>query len=103
MFQTLKIPEHLKASAKMLRKACMAETNVDEKYINETKGGYVPDNPELKCYLLCILEHSGAIDEKGVVDFTVLLHMFSPDYKKSITHGMEHCATKRIYFSKQFV
>lgn len=72
----------------------MAETNVEEKYIDQTKNGYIPDNAELKCYILCLIEKSHSIDDNGTIDFSHMLHMFSPDYKESMINGMEKCATK---------
>lgn len=45
----------------IMRKTCIAETGVDEKYINQSRGGYLSDNPELKCYVLCLLEHCGMV------------------------------------------
>lgn len=56
--------------------------------------------PELKCYILCLLEFAGAIDEDGVVHFGEVMHLMSPDLKESINKGMEICATKRMHFFK---
>lgn len=44
-----------------MRKACIEESGVDEKFIKKSRDGYVPDNPELKCYILCLLEHAGMV------------------------------------------
>lgn len=57
--QALDIPDHLQAPMKVLRKACLAESGVDEKYVEQSKNGYMADVPELKCYVLCLLEHAG--------------------------------------------
>lgn len=73
---------------------------MDEKYINQTKNGYVPDVPELKCYILCLLEYGGAIDENGTIDFGVVMHLFTPEYRDSINTGMQQCATKRMNFRR---
>lgn len=97
----MKVSPHLEAASKQLHKACVEQTNVDEKYINQTRGGYVPDNPELKCYMLCLLEHIGAINEEGTIDFAIVLHMMAADFKESINIGQQNCATKRKH-SKMF-
>lgn len=49
MFEALDIPEHLQAPSGGMRNTCMAEIDVDEKYINASKNGNIPDNIELKC------------------------------------------------------
>lgn len=55
------IPEHLKAPMRLMRKACLAESGVDEKFVNESRNGYLADVPELGCYLLCFFEHAGMV------------------------------------------
>lgn len=99
----MKISPHLEATSKQMRKACVEQSNVDEKYIDQTRNGYIPDNPELKCYILCKLEHIGAIDEKGTIDFSIVMHMLGDDLKESIVHGMQNCGTKCINFEIIFV
>lgn len=99
----MKISPHLEATSKQMRKACVEQTNVDERYIDETRNGYIPDNAELKCYILCKLEHIGAIDEKGTIDFNIVMHMLGDDFKESIVYGMQHCGTKCINFGIIFV
>lgn len=66
-----------------MRKACMAETGVEEKYIDQSKNGYIPDVPELKCYILCILEHAGMIDDDGTVHFQQILHLLTPSIQET--------------------
>lgn len=57
----LDIPDHLKAPLRVLRKACIAESGVAEEHIINSKNGNLPNVPELKCYVLCLLEHSGMV------------------------------------------
>lgn len=61
----------------------MAETGVEEKYIDQSKNGYIPDVPELKCYILCILEHAGMIDDDGTVHFQQILHLLTPSIQET--------------------
>lgn len=63
-FKALDIPDHLKAPLKILHKACQAETNAPEEMIQQSRDGFIPDNEELKCYILCILEHAGMVKLK---------------------------------------
>lgn len=55
--QDLSSPEHFKASLKRMRAVCMQETGVEEKFIEASVEGYVSDDPEIKCYIDCILRH----------------------------------------------
>lgn len=57
--------------------------------------------PELKCYILCLIEFAGAIDEDGIIHFGEVMHLMSPELKESVIKGMEICATKRINFLKK--
>lgn len=94
-FQALDIPEHLRAPVKQLRKACMTQSNVDEKYIIATRDGNVPDVPELKCYILCLFEHAGIIDDEGTVDLKIVYHLMTPDNRATVEYVSQTCGTKR--------
>lgn len=80
-----------------MRTGCLAETGVDEKYVNESKNGNLPDVPELGCYILCLMEHTGVIDEKGVIDFEAIYHLFTPSVKESFIYVKQECGTMRMY------
>lgn len=94
-FQALDIPDHLRAPLKMMRKACMAQSGVEEKYIDASRQGNLPDVPELKCYILCLLEHSNMIEEDGTIHFTEVYHLLTPSTKKTVDEVVTQCATKR--------
>ncbi|XP_031616526.1 general odorant-binding protein 69a-like [Contarinia nasturtii] len=93
-FAALDIPEHMKAPLKQARKACMGETGVDLKYIEESKNGNLPDVPELRCYILCLMEHHGIIHDDGTVEFAKIYHLFTPSVKESFQQATNECATK---------
>lgn len=78
-----------------MRKACMAETGVEEKYIDASKNGNLPDVPELKCYILCILEHAGMIEENGVIHWTDVYHLLTPSTRQTVDTVVKECETKR--------
>lgn len=80
-----------------MRKGCVAETGVDEKYIDQSKNGNLPDVPELRCYILCLMEHSGVIDEASTIDFTKIFHLFTPSTKTSFQDASSDCGTIRNY------
>lgn len=81
-----------------MRKACIAESNVDEKYIIASVDGNLPDIPELKCYVLCLLEHSGIINANGDIDFAPVLHLLPPENQETIEKVTNICKTKRKHF-----
>ena len=93
--QALDIPDHLRAPLKMMRKACMAESGVEEKYIEASKNGNLPDVPELRCYILCLLEHSGMIEENGTIHWNEVYHLLTPDTRVTVDKVLKECATKR--------
>lgn len=73
----------------------MAESGVDEQHIIASKGGNLPDNPELKCYILCLLEHSGMIEENGTIHFNDVYHLLTPAMQKSVDKVVKECETQR--------
>lgn len=83
-----------------MRKACMAETNVDEKYIIQSVEGNLPDVPELKCYILCFLEHAGMIEKDGRIHFDDVMHFLTPSTKETVGIVTTECETKRKQFRK---
>lgn len=106
LFQALDIPEHLRAPLKQLRIACVKQSNVDEKFINATKDGNVPDVPELKCYILCLFEHAGIIDDTDgddKIDFTLVYHLMPPDHRMTLEYVSKTCGTKRTALLLIFV
>lgn len=98
-FQALDIPEHLRAPLKHVRRACIQQSNVDEKHILATRDGFIPDVPELKCYILCLFEHGGIINDDDSIDFTIVYHLMTPDHRKTIEYVSETCGTKRMSYS----
>lgn len=94
-FQALDIPDHLRAPLKVMRKACVAESNVDEKYIDASKNGNLPDVPELRCYILCLFEHAGMIEDDGTIHFKQIMHMLTPSIQETASLVMKECETKR--------
>lgn len=44
-----------------MHNACQQQTGVDEKFIAQSRDGFVADDPKLRCYVLCIFEYSGMV------------------------------------------
>lgn len=70
--KALDIPDHLQAPLRILHKACQAESGVAEEHIQKSRNGFIPDVPELKCYILCLLEHSGMVG-MGILAFELVM------------------------------
>lgn len=81
-----------------MRKACLAESKVDEKYVDQSKNGYLPDVPELGCYILCFLEHAGMIEEDGTINFNQVMHLLSPSVAETAKYVSAECKTIRKQF-----
>lgn len=73
----------------------MAESGVEEQYIEASKGGNLPDVPELKCYILCLLEHSGMMEDDGTIHFNDVYHLLTPSMRQSVDKVVAQCETKR--------
>ncbi|XP_031621663.1 general odorant-binding protein 69a-like [Contarinia nasturtii] len=92
-FAALNIPDHLRAPVRLMRQACLAESNVDEKYINQSRNGFIPDVPELRCYILCLFEHSGMMEDDGTIHFEQVMHLLSPGVAETATFVSNECKT----------
>lgn len=91
----MEIAPHLRAPLRVMRKACQAETGAEDKYIDMSRNGYVSDNPQLKCYILCLLEHAGMMEEDGSIHWTDVMHMLTPSVQESALHVSKECKTIR--------
>lgn len=79
----------------MMRKACMAETGVEEKYIEQSKNGNLPDAPGLRCYVLCLFEHAGMIEENGNIHFDRVMHLLPESNQETVRKVTQECKTIR--------
>ncbi|XP_055316507.1 general odorant-binding protein 56d-like [Sitodiplosis mosellana] len=93
-FAALDIPDHLRAPLKTLRKACVAETGVEEKYIDESRHGHLSDAPGMGCYINCLMEHSGMVEEDGRIHFDDIMHLLTPETRETVIKVVNECQTK---------
>lgn len=73
----------------------MAETGVEEKYIEESKNGHLSDAPGMRCYIKCLLEHGGMFEDDGRIHFQEVWHLMTPSMQESATIAVNECETKR--------
>lgn len=76
----------------------MAESGVEEKYIEQSKNGNLPDVPELRCYINCLLEHSGMIDDNNKIHFNDVWHLLTPSMQETVSIVTKECETIRKYY-----
>ncbi|XP_055299792.1 general odorant-binding protein 56d-like [Sitodiplosis mosellana] len=89
----LDIPDHLRAPLKVMRKACLAESGVDENYVNQSRDGNLPDVPKLGCYILCLLEHCKMIEDDGTIHFNDVMHLLLPSTAETVRYVTKECST----------
>nr|ALC79590.1 odorant binding protein 8 [Grapholita molesta] len=81
--------------AKMLRDNCGEETEVDVGLINQVNAGadLMPD-PKLKCYIKCVMETAGMLDN-GDVDVEATLELLPEPMRTKNEHIVRTCGSKR--------
>lgn len=87
------IPAHLVTGLKHSRRGCVAETNVDEKLIDQSRDGFIPDDPALGCYISCILNQFGMFDDDGSIIWDKVLHLLPPSNLETATYVTRECKT----------
>lgn len=85
----------MRAPLKLMRQACIAETKASETDIAACKNGNLVDTPELRCYILCLFEHSGMIEEDGTIHFKEVLHLMTPTMRETAEFVVRECETIR--------
>lgn len=93
LFKALDIPEHLITALKHSRRGCVGETNVDEKLIDQSRDGFIPDDPALGCYISCILNQFGMIDDDESIIWDKVLHLLPPSNLETATYVTRECKT----------
>lgn len=102
LFQALDIPEHLRKPLTLARKACLATANVDEMYVNQSKNGYIPDRPEMGCYINCLFDHFGMKTPDGIVIWDKVFHLLPPTFQETAVFVTNECGTIRKLFKHLF-
>lgn len=90
----------MKKPLALARKACLELSSVDEKYVNQTKNGNVPNVPELGCYMNCIFDHVGMKTEDGSIVWDKVVHLLPPTFQESAFFVTKECGTIRKIFNK---
>lgn len=78
-----------------MRKACVIQSRVNESYIAQSENGSLPDVPELGCYIKCMLDHGGLVNDDGSIYLDNILHLLTEDMKETAEMVTQECGTIR--------
>lgn len=67
-------------------------------FIRFHKIGNLPDAPGMRCYVLCLMEHSGIINDQAMVNFSKIYHLFTPSIRESFQIVTEKCNRIRKFY-----
>ncbi|XP_011499116.1 PREDICTED: general odorant-binding protein 69a [Ceratosolen solmsi marchali] len=81
------------ATAASVVNACQMQTGVATADIESVRNGQWPDTPELKCYMYCLWEQFGLIDEKRELSLNGMLTFFQriPAYRTEVQKAINEC------------
>nr|AID61302.1 odorant binding protein [Calliphora stygia] len=88
------IPEHLKKHAKKLHKRCQNQTETPEDVIRESLTGVLPKNKNFECYVQCLFDIIGIMDENNIIRIDLLMQVLPDEMHSTLTRLAEVCGTK---------
>lgn len=73
--------------------ACQTQTGVATADIEAVRNAKWPETPELKCYMYCLWEQFGLIDDKGELNLNGMLTFFQriPAYRAEVLKAISDC------------
>ncbi|KAK2578579.1 hypothetical protein KPH14_012013 [Odynerus spinipes] len=73
--------------------ACQTQTGVATVDIEAVRNDKWPETPELKCYMYCLWEQFGLIDDKGELNLNGMLTFFQrmPAYRAEVLKAISDC------------
>ncbi|XP_018579718.1 general odorant-binding protein 69a-like [Anoplophora glabripennis] len=78
-----------------LHRTCVAESGVDEALIEKANAEKVlEDDQKLKCYIMCIMKHSGSMSDDGTVDVEAIVANLPDEIKNNGASVVRACGTK---------
>nr|QYL00045.1 OBP20 [Eupeodes corollae] len=92
--EAIEIPEHLKAHAKRLHDRCQKEIGVDEALIAQSNNGNLPNDRKLQCYIHCLFQKTGLIDENNIIHLEHMIEILPTEMQEIIERLISSCGTK---------
>ncbi|KAJ8921013.1 hypothetical protein NQ315_015809, partial [Exocentrus adspersus] len=85
--------EEMKELAAALHKTCVAETGIDEGLISKVNAEKVlPDDEKLKCFLKCLMEQTGVLNEDGTLDVDAAIAIHPDEVRGTLEPIIRKCA-----------
>ncbi|KAF7382902.1 hypothetical protein HZH66_013304 [Vespula vulgaris] len=87
------VSDEMIATAVSVVNACQTQTGVATADIEAVRNDKWPETPELKCYMYCLWEQFGLIDDKGELNLNGMLTFFQriPAYRAEVLKGISDC------------
>ncbi|VEN34165.1 unnamed protein product [Callosobruchus maculatus] len=86
------VDEEVQALMDNLHNECLGQTGVDENLILNARKGEFPEDPKLKCYMRCILNEIGTIEDDGSIDVDGVLAVLPEEFKDQAEPVFRKCA-----------
>ncbi|XP_065360121.1 general odorant-binding protein 69a [Calliphora vicina] len=90
----MEIPEHLRKHAKKLHKRCQNQTDTPEDVIRSSLQGSLPKNKNFECYVQCLFDIIGIMEESNTIRIDHLLQVLPDELHPTIKMLAEACGTK---------
>nr|QDJ95966.1 odorant-binding protein 23 [Encarsia formosa] len=87
------VSDKMIATAATIVNACQMQTGVATTDIEQVRNGTWPDARELKCYMYCLWEQFGLVDEKQELSLSGMLTFFQriPAYRQEVQKAILEC------------
>nr|ASA40285.1 PBP2 [Trichogramma japonicum] len=81
--------------------ACQTQTGVTTADIESVRDGQWPESQELKCYMYCLWEQFGLVDDKNELSLNGMLTFFQriPAYRSEVQNAINECKALGKYFA----
>ncbi|XP_043286952.1 general odorant-binding protein 83a-like [Venturia canescens] len=96
------ITNEMKQMAQVLHDACVEETGVQERLIEECRKGVFSEDSNLKCYIKCLMTKVPLMTEDGDIDEDFIIKVMPAEFKEiaipvvracGTVKGADHCET----------
>lgn len=88
------IPPEIRTSLRKLHDQCIAETGAKLEHLRKCKGLQIPDDPDAKCYLNCILGKFDVNLEDKLAHIENVKHVINDDIHDLVHHLRKECDDK---------
>ncbi|XP_078039632.1 odorant binding protein 10 isoform X3 [Augochlora pura] len=96
------VSDKMIAKAASVVNACQTQTGVATVDIEAVRNGKWPESRQLKCYMYCLWEQFGLVDDKRDLSLNGMLTFFHrmPAYRKEVQEAISACKRIGKYFVK---